>query len=345
MNKNVQNIFSDKVFQDENVDKILKENNYSDALVILLRNQKLDYQLLEKNYSLLQDIKTKTFQFDGFNIDAQFNPGRIKSTKADVSKEGIEKRECFLCLRNLPKEQKGINYKDEYLILCNPYPIFYEHFTVSFPKHLPQRIKGSFNSLLNLSKSLSKYYSVLYNGPECGASAPDHLHFQAVNKNFLKILNDSESLIKKYGEKIIDGRKKEAYCINDGLRKFVLIKSKDMYFINTLFANLYSSLQKVFGNGKEPMMNILANYDESYGWELYIFLRKKHRPECYYKKGIEKIMISPAVIDFTGTLILPREQDFKKILLDNISEIFDEVSVGKELFDYLKAHLKKTHQM
>ena len=344
MKSNKQNIVNDKIFNSEKVDKLINDKNYSDALVILLRNQKLDWQLLEENYSSLQNIKTKTFQFEGFAVDAQFNPGRIKSTKADISKEGIEKRECFLCLENLPKEQKGINYKDEYLILCNPHPIFHEHFTIAFRKHFPQRINGSFQTLLNLSKSLSKYYSVLYNGPECGASAPDHLHFQAVNKNYLKILDESDSLLNKYGERIIVGRKKEAYGVNDGLRKFIVIKSKDENFTNKLFGIIYSLLQKRLNTEKEPMINILGNYDENSGWVVYIFLRMKHRPGCYFKKGAEKILISPAIIDFAGTLILPSEQDFDKITLDKIATIFNEVSIGKELFDYLKARLKKTYQ-
>ena len=336
------NIESNKIFNSEEVNNLIKNKNYSDALVILLRNQKLDWKLLEKGYALLQNIRTKTFRFDGFTIDAQFNPGRIKSTNADVSNEAIKKRKCFLCIENLPKEQEGLNYKDEYLILCNPYPIFFEHFTIVFNKHFPQRIDGSFHTFLKLCKSLGKYYSVLYNGPECGASAPDHLHFQAVNKKFLKILNDSKNLVKKYGEKIIDDRKKEAFGVSDGLRKYVLIKSKDEHFINNSFENLYFSLQKSLCTNYEPLINIIGNYDEITGWEIYIFFRKKHRPECYYKKGTEKMMISPAVIDMAGTLILPREEDFEKITGKDVKSIFEEVFVGKELFDYLKAHLNKS---
>ncbi len=341
------NTYYNKIYQSKEVDKLLKDKNYSDALVILLRNQKLDWKLLEKGYSSLEKIKTKTFQFDGFSVDVQFNPRRIKSTNADISKEVIANRKCSLCLENLPIEQKGINYKDEYLILCNPYPIFYEHFTIVFKKHFPQNIDDSFYSFLKLAKRVGKYYSVLYNGPECGASAPDHLHFQAVNKKQLKILNESDSLIKKYGEKIFSNRKKEVYGINDGIRKFIMIKSNDLGFINNLFKILFNSFKQALSINNEPMFNIVGDYDESMGWSIYIFLRKKHRPNCYFEKGENMLMISPAVIDMTGILVLPREKDFKKITNDSIKEIFDEVIIGKELFDYLKSHLNKIlkHQL
>ncbi len=344
MKRDDKKIFSEKIFRNEKVEELINEKNYSDALVILLRNQKLDWPLLEKGYSQIQNVRTKSFNFDGYSIDAQHNPGRIKSSSADVTEEAVKNRECFLCVENLPVEQKGINYRDEYLILCNPYPVFFEHFTLTFNRHFPQIIEASFPAFLRLCKRLGKYYSVLYNGPECGASAPDHLHFQAVNKKFLKILNDSGNLINNYGEKIIDGRRKEVFGINDGLRKYFLIKSKDEHFIKNVFENLYTSFQKIVNTNNEPMMNILGNHDESKGWEIYVFLRNKHRPECFFKKGKQNLMLSPAVIDMAGTLILPREKDFEKLTADNIEVIFTEVVIGKEMFDYLKAHIKKIFQ-
>jgi len=137
-------IFSEKIFRNEKVEELINEKNYSDALVILLRNQKLDWPLLEKGYSQIQNVRTKSFNFDGYSIDAQHNPGRIKSSSADVTEEAVKNRECFLCVENLPVEQKGINYRDEYLILCNPYPVFFEHFTLTFNRHFPQIIEASF---------------------------------------------------------------------------------------------------------------------------------------------------------------------------------------------------------
>ena len=120
-------------------------------------------------------------------MKVQFNPGRYISTSAKVDEKSINDRKCFLCPANLPEEQKGILYEEEYLILGNPFPIFPEHFTIPNINHVPQQIKNNFPLMLKLTKDLSKHYVVLYNGPKCGASAPDHFHFQAGTKNFMPI--------------------------------------------------------------------------------------------------------------------------------------------------------------
>ena len=335
------NIFEKRIFSSKEVENFLKTKNYADALVVLLRNQKLDWKFLSKGYAALEKVRTKTFQFDGYTINAQLNSQRIKSTTANVKKEDVEKRECFLCLDNLPKEQLGLEYKNEFLLLCNPYPVFYEHFTIVFKKHFPQRIDDSFHRFLKLAKRVSRYYSILYNGAQCGASAPDHLHFQAVAKKDLIIIKESESLINKYGEKLVDSRRKDVYGISDGLRKFILIKSKDINFIKNLFNNIYTAFKNAVKKENEPLINIIGNYNEKFGWEIYIFLRRKHRPDCYFEKGDKTLTISPAAIDLSGTLILPRKEDFNKIDKEKIKNIFEDVIIGKELFDYLKSHLKK----
>ena len=336
------NHFEKRIFTSKETENFLKVKNYADALVILLRNQKLDWDLLNNGYAELKKVKTKSFQFDGFVINAQLNPQRIKSTKADVIKEEIEKRDCFLCLDNLPKEQKGLEYKNEFLLFCNPYPIFYEHFTIVFKKHFPQRIDGSFHRFLKLAKRVHKYYSVLYNGPQCGASAPDHLHFQAVAKKDLIILDELEILINKYGEKLIDSRRKDVYGVSDGLRRYIVIKSKDINFIKNLFEKIYYSFQKAVNINTEPMINIIGNYNEIFGWEVIVFFRKKHRPQCYYEQDDKMLTVSPAVIDLSGTMILPREKDFNKINKEIIKSIFEDVIIGKEMFDYIKSYLKKS---
>jgi len=335
------NIFENRIYTSKETESFLKVKNYADALVVLLRNQKLDWNLLSNGYAELEKVKTKSFQFDGFAVNVQLNPQRIKSTKANVTKEEIEKRACFLCLDNLPKEQKGLEYKNEFLLLCNPYPVFYEHFTIVFKKHFPQRIDGSFHRFLKLAKRVHNYYSILYNGPQCGASAPDHLHFQAVAKKDIIILIESETLIKKYGEKLIDSRRKEVYGVSDGLRRYVVIKSKDINFIKNLFEKIYYSFQKAVNTNTEPMINIIGNYDQKIGWEVFVFFRKKHRPQCYYDKGDKMLTVSPAAIDLSGTLILPREEDFNKINKDIIKNIFDDVVIEKEMFDYIKSYIKK----
>ena len=137
-------------------------------------------------------------------INAQFNAGRMTSTSAKVDPKSISERKCFLCEKNLPAEQKGILYNNKYIILCNPFPIFPTHFTLTHKEHQPQRILDTFSDMLDLSKDLSKHYSVIYNGPRCGASAPDHLHFQAGNKYFMPIDDEFHQIKNEYGKMIFE---------------------------------------------------------------------------------------------------------------------------------------------
>ncbi|MEO8399869.1 MAG: DUF4922 domain-containing protein, partial [Ignavibacteriaceae bacterium] len=188
---------------DTEVITYLNRGDFSNASKKLLELQIKSWSLAEKGYKSLESIQTKTFHFEGFDIKVQFNPGRIISSSAKVDEKSIKERECFLCIENLPIEQKGLLFNDEYLILVNPFPIFPEHFTLPNLKHIPQRIhsfsrKNPFSALLDFSKNLSKFYTVFYNGPNCGASAPDHLHFQAGLKNFIPIEADFHQLKKGY---------------------------------------------------------------------------------------------------------------------------------------------------
>jgi ATP adenylyltransferase/5',5'''-P-1,P-4-tetraphosphate phosphorylase II len=201
--------------------KLVDEKNYSDAAKQLLEIQKKQWPMLAAGYNSLDTVKSKSFQFDGFKINAQFNAGRMTSTSAKVDPKSISERKCFLCSENLPEEQKGILYNDKYIILCNPFPIFPAHFTLTHKEHTPQRIVDTFSDMLDLSKDLSKHYSVIYNGPRCGASAPDHLHFQAGNKFFMPIDDEFHQIKNEYGKVIYENDDLSFYAIDDEVRKFV----------------------------------------------------------------------------------------------------------------------------
>ncbi len=190
--------------KDQIISNLVKENNFADAAKRLFEIQKEQWPMLSSGFKSLETVKSKSFQFDGFKIKAQFNAGRITSTSAKVDPKSISERKCFLCTENLPAEQKGILYNDNYIILCNPFPIFPTHFTLTHKEHQPQRILDTFSDMLDLSKDLSKYYSVIYNGPRCGASAPDHLHFQAGNKFFMPIDDEFHQIKNEYGKEIFE---------------------------------------------------------------------------------------------------------------------------------------------
>ncbi len=329
------------LFKDKEAKTHLENDQYADAAKVLLRHQRLDWNVLSEGYASLEKQEIKAFEFNNSIIKIQFNPGRIHSTGAKVDDESINNRKCFLCNENRPIEQKAIQYKRDFLIICNPYPIFPEHFTIPYAKHTPQRIKDSFPALLSLSKDLSAYYSVFYNGPKCGASAPDHLHFQAGTKYFLPIEDDIQKLKVESGITLGEDFAFSITAIDDGLRKFILIEGKKERDVLFALEELYNIFKMITVENDEPMMNILSTYRDKKGWRVIVFPRSKHRPSFYYLEGNEKILLSPATVDLSGVCIIPGVKDFKKITKDDIIKIFHEVSLGKEQFEFIKSGLER----
>ena len=320
---------------------LISENNYSDATRQLFEIQKKQWPMLAAGYNSLETVKSKSFQFDEFKIKAQFNAGRITSTSAKVDAKSISERKCFLCMENLPTEQKGILYNNKYIILCNPFPIFPTHFTITNKEHQPQRIIDAFSDMLDLSKDISKYYSVIYNGPRCGASAPDHLHFQAGNKFFMPIDDEFHQIKNECGEEIFEDDRLSVFAIDDGLRKFISIESLDKELIINSFNKFYKTYSEVMNEEREPMINIVSFYEDEFGWRVIIFLRAKHRPAVFFAEGDDKMLVSPAAIDLGGVCVFPREEDFNRISKEMITDIFKEVFVSeiilKKLSNILKA--------
>ena len=260
--------------------------------------QLMNWELARENYRALRQVEVKTLFVDGYEFKIQFNPARIISSAAKVDAQSIKERKCFLCEENRPAEQKGILFSERYTLLINPYPIFPRHLTIPAIEHTPQRIAIRFGNMLDLAQQLDDYV-VFYNGQKCGASAPDHFHFQAGNKGFLPI-------------------EKAKNWFNT-----IRLESENKQEIIDRFQQVYSTLPLKSGDD-EPMMNILAWY-ESGKWIVCIFPRKKHRPACYFAEGDANLLISPAAIDLGGVFIIPLEKDFLKITSKDISQILHEV--------------------
>ena len=307
----------------------------------LLNIQYESWDLLRKNYDQLRDVEVKTFEFDGFNVNVQFNPGRIISSSAKVDSKSIKERPCFLCVENLPADQRGIDYQNEFVILCNPYPIFPEHFTIPKFEHLPQRIQGNMDKLLDLSRDLSNRYTVFYNGPKCGASAPDHMHFQAGNKFFMPIDGEFEAIFNNGSTTVFESSRIEVRMSRTYIRNFIAALSDEKESLINFFETFFRVYNKISNNDEEPMLNIEAYYEEG-KWRLIIFPREKHRSSHYFAEGDKNILLSPAAVDLGGVCITPRESDFEKITKDDITEIFSEVTLSKEKFDYILNELKNS---
>ncbi len=323
--------------QNEDLNKLLNQGDFISALNLLLHLQKQEWEELRTGYISLDSTNFKKFQFNGFSIKAQHNPGRIKSSSAKVDEKSINNRKCFLCMENLPKNQKGILYDNNFLFLCNPFPIFNKHFTIAYIKHIPQQIFYSFEYLLKISRELKDEFIVFYNGPKCGASAPDHLHFQAGEKGFMPIDDEFHLIKNEYSEILSEDDSLCLTAIDDGLRRFISIESNRYATVVEIFGKIYRLLQN---DNSEPLLNILSSYEENYGWRIIIFLREKHRPECYFKNGKDNFLLSPAAVDYGGVCILPLEKDFQSVSEEKLNEVFNETSISAEKFHRLKSKLK-----
>ncbi len=334
-------MIKNKIIHNSDIDFYIREEEYGKAVSILFEQQLIKWNLLKERYDALDDVEIKEFWFDGFKINVQYNPGRIKSSSTKTDDVSINNRACFLCFENLPEPQQGILLADKYLLLCNPFPIFPQHFTISSVQHEPQNIIDHIEGMLKITKQLSSDHSLIYNGPACGASAPDHFHFQAGRKNSMPIEDDYHQLKNEYGKFILEDEELMVTSVDDGLRRFLIIESKKEKKIIKAFKIFYKVYAEISSTSAEPMFNIISTYNVEYGWSLIFFLRDKHRPELFYSKGEDRLLISPAAVDLGGLLIAPREKDFERINKDLIKIIFNEVSLNDNSFNSLKKILKE----
>ncbi|MDQ7817271.1 MAG: DUF4922 domain-containing protein [Melioribacteraceae bacterium] len=303
----------------------------------LFEDQLQNWKLAFDGYQSLTKVQKKLFEFNGFSIEAHYNPGRIISSSAKVDSKSINERPCFLCIKNLPADQRAIKVIGNYILLVNPFPIFHKHFTIPTINHVPQSIRHEFENLLLISSMIGSGFSVFYNGPKCGASAPDHLHFQAGNSGFMNIDNEFENILNKYGEIVYSDGELITSVVTGCLRNFIALESNDILKLKSEFEKIYEILGGD-NNGEEPMMNIICTYKNS--WRVMIFPRIKHRPSYFFEEGKNKILISPAAVDLGGVLIFPRAEDFDKIRVELIVDIFKQVTFTNEEFRNISDKLK-----
>ena len=323
-----------RTYEDE---RIFAELNGSHDLSLpvlcqsLCDSQKLNWPKLAGAVRDLNAVQSRKLA-GPYKVYLQYNSARAVNSGARIDAESISKRPCFLCQENLPAEQKGILYRNQYLILCNPMPIFENHYTIVSLRHEPQEITLSIPGLLSLSAEM-KGYAVFYNGPACGASAPDHLHFQAVPRNKLPFLSDLKKLLPfedlpsvKYG------------CLEDDGRSVVVLESKNTAALREQFLNLIKAAGKIMKTDGEPMVNVIGDYN-SRVWRLVVFLRRKHRPDVYFAKGESRIFISPGSVDMAGVVITPRLDNYNGLDYNAIREIYREVSLPEAMMNEILKEL------
>lgn len=294
-----------------------------------IQEQLSNWDLAAKSYANLKTRQTKVFDFGDFEFKVQFNPARIISSAAKTDSKSIADRACFLCTENRPPAQKGID-ADEFEVLINPFPIFPEHFSIVYKQHIEQQILPFFNHMLRLAKKLDKYV-IFYNGPKCGASAPDHMHFQAGTKDFLPLINDYNRLKHTHAELLVKADNMKLYQLKNYLRTVYCIESFDIKSAIDAFEKLYKHLATISTSQSnitenEPMMNIICNY-VSDKWFVFVLPRKTFRPWQYSANENEKLLISPATVELGGIFITPVESHFNKITKEDIVDILQQVSL------------------
>ncbi|MRR18129.1 MAG: DUF4922 domain-containing protein [Deltaproteobacteria bacterium] len=290
----------------------------------LFISQKKSWPQLAAACRDLARVSEKTLPCGRYGVTLQFNPGRALSSGAAVDAESIRRRPCFLCAGSLPAGQKGIVYRGDFLILCNPAPIFHHHFTIVSRRHIEQEIITSLPALLTLAADAAPDYTAFYNGPACGASAPDHLHFQMAPADALPYLTELKKL-PLLGEAAGVG-----YGVSDGAdRSVIVLTSSNAEGLYAHFLKVLRAFQNVLATPDEPLMNILCVYDQDH-WLLAIFLRRKHRPDAYYAKGDGKIFISPGAVDMAGVVVTPQWIDFERMDCAGLRNLYREVSLDQE---------------
>ncbi len=306
--------------------------SYQNKAKKLYKEQLRDWPMFAENREGLNNAQLKTFNFNGFDINIQYNPKRIISSAAKLDKKSIQERKCFLCKANRPDIQTEVLWGDNYEILVNPFPIFKEHFTISNVAHIDQQIETEFINFISLSKDLPETV-IFYNAPKCGASAPDHLHFQAGNLGFLPIEKEWETIKTKYGKKVEGYGEIEVTAVDDTLRRYVVLEGENKGVLNDVFQKIHQ-YSKELEKGEAPMLNLLSYFVEG-KHRVFIFIRNLHRPWQFFAEGDDNILFSPASVDMGGTLIFPLEKDFEKITKEDIKDVFQQITVSKENFDKL----------
>ena len=292
-------------------------------------------------YHDLRNVRTRELAVGASSVLVQWNPARMVSTGASIDKKVVAERPCFLCEQNRPKEQTKKAVDSQFDLLVNPYPILPCHFTIPCVRHEPQRVLNYYGEI---HKLLDEYpeMMVFYNGPKCGASAPDHAHFQAGTSGRLPLQLSWQRLSRNLTQ---------IYSLNDGedisvIEEYpcpaLLIRSRSQYGDEQLFRRLYEALP-MQDDDEEPMLNIVSwRRDDDY--LSVVFPRRKHRPDCYYAEGDAQFIISPGALDMAGLIITPRQEDFERLTPEKALGILHEVALTKDQLQQVVSRLKASSE-
>ncbi len=279
------------------------------AVEELFRRQVEEWPLLAAGVAALAGARSRDLGGDGAGPLVRHIPHRAASTTAKVDPASIAKRPCFLCRENLFPEQRGLPFGDDWTLLCNPFPIVARHLTIVHREHRDQRIAGRLSELLDLAAALEGLF-VLYNGPRCGASAPDHLHFQAGALEELPAVPAA------------DGAKGPVFDAW-GARTLLLRGARGSVAADA--ERVLALLASALPQEPEPWVNLVSWRAPGGDLVLLLYPRAKHRPDAYHRG---ELTVSPAAIDLSGLVVAPLEGDFERLTAAAARAVFEEVTVG-----------------
>lgn len=282
----------------------------------------------------LKHVETRQFSDQ---LKLQWNPARIVSTGAKIDKKTLGERPCFLCDKNRPKEQMSKQIDEKFHLLVNPFPILPVHFTIPARKHQPQLIYKNYGEMHRFI-SLHSDLMVFYNGPKCGASAPDHLHFQAGTNGILPLQANWQRLSRNLTDIISLNDEEKISVVRDFIVPAFVIISKSAESDEALFRRLYKAMPQR-GDETEPMMNIIS-WRKGEEFISVVIPREKHRPEAYFAEGDAQFVVSPGALDMSGLIITPREEDFRKLTEEKALSLLQECGVSEEKMNAIIAKLK-----
>lgn len=282
----------------------------------------------------LKHVETRQFSDQ---LKLQWNPARIVSTGAKIDKKTLGERPCFLCDKNRPKEQMSKQIDEKFHLLVNPFPILPVHFTIPARKHQPQLIYKNYGEMHRFI-SLHSDLMVFYNGPKCGASAPDHLHFQAGTNGILPLQTNWQRLSRNLTDIISLNDEEKISVVRDFIVSAFVIISKSAESDEALFRRLYKAMPQR-GDETEPMMNIIS-WRKGEEFISVVIPREKHRPEAYFAEGDAQFVVSPGALDMSGLIITPREEDFRKLTEEKALSLLQECGVSEEKMNAIIAKLK-----
>jgi hypothetical protein len=291
----------------------------------LFAQQRATWPMLRNGERALHLLQRKTLVDEGESVVVQVNPARRRSTTANIDAKAIAARACFLCPENMPPEERGVSFED-LVLMPNPFPVLPMHCTIADRQHRPQTLRARVPTFLHLARQIGPDLVALYNGPRCGASAPDHFHLQAARSAEIPILallpsappNNAVIGYSSFG------------------RNMLIFRGKDPAAIEANIDRTIATLQSDGGTTDEPMFNLLGHFDADQ-YTVVFFPRSAHRPACYFAQGADQLLISPAVLEMCGILVTTAAEDFERVDADATRSIYAEVSMSPARFGQLLA--------